>query len=235
MYLQLISILGKNVFPARVACLGKDVFQNSALLNKQKLRLDVYLRQLKSGRAPIYNKISPYILRHDILPLIVQQCVEPWSIKLIKRSRFFVIDSYSELTDQEFRHRQDGWSFCANYSDINYDTDFNTHYECLGLLPNDRIQGNYAEFFKWLRSINPKISIVFINFPTNLDSREKFRERGEIIYHAIESLKLENIYNLKVNESLVTSDASDKFPYHFSSFTKNEFIALLDQIPDLMN
>lgn len=233
-HLQLSSFLGKNVVPARVACLGKDVFQNSALINKQKLRLDVFLRQLKSHRAPIYKKISPYILRQDILPLIVQQCIQPWSIRLIRKSRFFVIDSYSELTDQEFRHRQDGWSFCANYSDINHDGDFDAHYECLGLLPNDRIQEIYAKFFEWLRSINPKIAIVFIHFPTNLDSREKFRERGEVIYHSIEALQLENIYSLKVNESLVSSSASDNFPYHFSSFTKNEFVALLDQIPDLL-
>jgi hypothetical protein len=232
--LQTSSLLGKNVVPARVACLGKDVFQNSTLINKQKLRLDIFLEQLTSDRAPIYKKISPYILRQDILPLIVQQCIRPWSIRLLRKSQFFVIDSYSELTDQEFRHRQDGWSFCANYSDINHDGDFDAHFESLGLLPNERILEIYAKFFKWLRSINPKITIVFIHFPTNLDSREKFRERGEVIHHSIESLQLENIYNLKVSESVVRPNASDNFPYHFSNFTKNEFVDLLNQIPNLM-
>lgn len=231
-FLWLSSLAGKKITPSRVACLGKDVFQNCALVNKQKLRLDVFLNQLGNKNLPTYQRISPYILRNDILPMMVQQCTHPWSKNLIKSSQFFVIDSYSELTDQEFRHRKTGWSFCANYNDINHYSDFDTHFESLGLLPLNRIEDTYKEFFNWLRSINPKITIVFIHFPTTLDQREKFQERGEMINLAIKKLGLENFYDIRVNENLVKSNQSDDFPYHFSDFTKNHFIKQLKKIPN---
>jgi len=232
-FLWFSSLAGKKIAPSRVACLGKDVFQNCTLINKQKLRLDVFLNQLESKNLPSYQKINPYVLREDILPLMVQQCVDPWSLHLIKSSKFFVIDSYSELTDQEFRHRNGGWSFCANFSDINHRTDFDTHFESLGLLPLDRIEGTYKQFFNWLRLINPKITIIFIHFPTTLDQREKFRERGEIIHLSIKKLGLENFYNIRIDENLVHSNQCDDFPYHFSEFTKSQFIDLLEKIPAL--
>lgn len=232
-FLGISYFSGKKVTPSRVACLGKDVFQNCVLLNKQKLRLDVFLRQLENLNPPEYKKISPYILRNDILPLMVQQCVNPWSSNLVKTSQFFVVDSYSELTDQEFRHRNAGWSFCANYGDINHHTDFDIHFESLGLLPLSRIEDVYKKFFTWLRSINPHITIVFINFPTALDAREKFHERGEVIYESVEKLHLDNLYNIRVDKDLVKSNQCDDFPYHFSDFTKNQFIDLLKKIPGL--
>jgi len=213
----------------RFACMGKDVFN---LLN-----VDIPLHNVQKGRVDYLNKtldtsyqkcksiqVVPFIERDDIKGLIFQQELRYKNLK--KAPMALYMDSYSELTDQIFMDRIKNWCFCANYSDINHNSDFKNQFETIGLLPVDNLKREYRLFFKSFREKYNSAPIIFLHFPVKLDKREKFHIRYKKIKEAIDELQteFEPFYSFSADEKIVDWPEEkipglENFPYHYNKAT----------------
>ena len=233
----LLWVLGKlnqQTYPSRMACLGKDVFSSLQLINYQKLRIDLFLNIYKTGRAPRYKTIAPFIKRPDVLPLIAQQTSIEAFTREIQCVKHLLMDSYSELVDQQFIHRKEGWSFCANYSDLKHSLEFDETFISNGLLSTKLIKEKYVEFFNVIWKLNSSIVIIFIHFPTLLDDRALFQERGEAIFSAISEINDVRLVNLKLSDEKVAPNLQAPFPYHFSQQTIAEIQSIVRRRTDII-
>ncbi|MXV17471.1 hypothetical protein [Hufsiella ginkgonis] len=232
-YHRLKNYLAYNNFVlGRTACLGQDVFNlkfnktTSAkeLINMQKVRADLFV-DLANGKArPAAAVVGPFIARDNVYPFIVQQEKFEWGHPR-KTADWVLIDSFSELTDQKFTHRTEGWSFCANYSDLDHSPEFMSLFENKGLLDPDELEQTYVNFFSTINRRFPGKKIVFIHFPTTLDLREKFVERGDRIAKVINRLAgTFKLTNLQIDARDVFPHSGDDFAYHFSTETQTAFL-----------
>ena len=225
---------------SRCACMGNDVLKElcweKAALNHQKSRVD-FLLKLSDGQKikPKPYLVAAYLARNDILSLIYQERQAFWSYR---RPHFVVMDSYSELTDQSFVHRT-GWQFMANYTDIDHRGPFKEEFDVRGLLGLERLEVVYNEFFLKLKEVYGEVPVIFLHFPTTLDPREKFKERGKLILKIMNDLAstYPKIYSLSVPDDIVLSSLEDnpeqessRFPYHFG---KEVFRYFCDEIRSL--
>ena len=223
--------LNKNKVHGRVACLGRDVFDlnylagnKPVLFNQQKVRVDLHLDWLNGATRPRVELVRRYILRHDVYPLIEQQATSQWEAG--NDILYFVMDSFSELTDQKFTHKKEGWSFCAHYSDIDHKSDFNNYFDCHGLLSISEIERVYGLFFDWIEEKFSKKPVYFFHFPTKLDKRDIYKTRGAEICRIMQKLEASRPYikNVHIDEKFVFENEHDSFPYHFSKKTNNFFL-----------
>jgi tetratricopeptide (TPR) repeat protein len=212
----------------RVACLGKDALQfirfssNGSInsYNLQKGRVDLFLDVLRGGQKPKASVLEPFMERRDVYPLIVEQQDLSWT-RIREKVQLLVMDSFAELTDQQFTHRTEGWSFCSHYTDLIHNEAFEAMFENKGPLPLDGLAQAYWDFFTWFETRYPEAHVVYIHFPTKLDSRTEFKERGEAIRDIMAAIANTKPYilNIDVDDSLVDGNENDQFPYHFSRST----------------
>ena len=206
---------------ARVACLGQDVLQvldlGGACYNIQKGRVDHLNNIFKNKKNNIFLKeIAGAILRIDIIALIFQQKYFSFSSSIPPKA--FILDSYSELTDQKFISKSKGYEVYLNFSDL--DKMKTDKFECSGLLDLAGLTGHYRELFDQFNKKYPGRPILFIHFSTKLDDREKFKLREKKIKEAISTLELEfdNLHQYHAPEHLINwKENDDKFPYHYSN------------------
>ena len=220
----------KKVY-ARVACLGNQLFNlrysgagSPILINNQKLRIDLFLDHLKVSSSPVHGFPLKYLKRRDIYPLVIQQSVINWNMAI--KMDYFMMDSFSELTDQKFTHCKEGWSFCCHYSDLNHDSDFDNYFRSDGLLPLEDIETTYSSFFNWFSQMFPSTEIYFFHFPTCLDSRIRFKLRSAEIIRVMKFLeeKMPFIRNIRIDDFDISAPTTDSFPYHFSEKTLDCFL-----------
>lgn len=226
-----IKILG------RVACLGSDLYSlrfrrkyGYRLINQQKVRVDYWMEQLLNKAGPRPEIVRKYLARPDVYPLIENQATLPWIAEA--EFEFLLMDSFSELTDQRFTHKTEGWSFCCHYSDLNHTSDFDQKFECQGLLHRDQIDVAYTNFFGWFETAHPGKEVVFVHFPTTLDERALYKERGKEILSVITRLQANKPYIklLSIEDQFVDWNENDRFPYHFSKSTNTSFVAAWDRL-----
>lgn len=215
----------------RVACLGSDLYAlryqrkyGFRLINQQKVRVDLWLEGLSGAERPKPELVKSHMARSDVYPLIENQAVLPWLAE--SKFEFLLMDSFSELTDQKFTHRQEGWSFCCHYSDLIHSADFERDFQSCGLLPIEDIEQAYTRFFDWFGRKYPNKKVVFVHFPTTLDERILYKQRGAEIFRVMAKLQATKpfINNLSVDDKLVEWNENDRFPYHFSKFTNQVFV-----------
>lgn len=223
---------GEHLVLSRVACLGHDLrdilYNDKRLLNQQKARADLFLAWMNGRHIPVASKIIPHLQRTDIANLIQEQEHLPW--KLGKRSNGLVlIDSFAELTDQKFVHRKDGWWFAGNYTDFKHTEQFNEEFECHGLIEIKELEQLYVSFFGFINKHYNNKEILFLHFPTVLDNRIKFRERGEAIKDALQEVcKVhKNVRNIHIDDNLVLPHEDDDFPYHYAKSTYHSFAKII--------
>jgi len=230
-YLILTPFFQKRIVLGRVACLGKDIFslrhgkdKSALLINQQKTRVDLLCEWIDGKERPKSKQIRSHMSRTDIYPLIKEQESLPW-LKW-KGCDFILMDSFSELTDQKFSHKQEGWSFSCHYSDIKHTQEFDVLFENHGLLPIDDIENAYLKFFDLLDSLYPDKRIIFLHFPTSLDERKIYKERGAEILRVMKKIeeKHSNITNISIDDDKVDWHEEDKFPYHYSKSTNAAFL-----------
>lgn len=227
----------RQITLGRVACLGSDLYSirfqrklGFRLINQQKVRADLWLLWLAGSARPRAELIKSHMLRPDVYPLIENQAALPWLAE--NDFEFLLMDSFSELTDQKFTHRKEGWSFCCHYSDINHSPEFDLDFECIGLLPVEKIEATYRQFFEWFEGRHPNKKVVFVLFPTALDERALYKERGAEIMRVMTKLQQEKqfIQNLIIDDALVDWNENDRFPYHFAKATNLAFIEAWDRL-----
>jgi hypothetical protein len=236
------NIVRNIVYPqrtilGRIACLGQEIFKikysdtrNLHLINQQKTRADLLLQWIRGEMRPDARSVEAYMLRKDVFPFIEQQQLLPWMN--VKKFEHLVMDSFAELTDQKFTHKEKKWSFCCHYTDIDHTPEFEKEFECHGLLPLEKIEEAYNLFFQWFETRYPGKKIYFIHYPTKLDTRAVFKERGAKILQIMKKIEHHTPYiqNMYVDDTIVNWHSSDTFPYHYSS---NVNIALADQWKEL--
>jgi hypothetical protein len=231
----------KDWFLGRHACLGYDVlkyFKNLPTeVNFQKGRVDILLSYWKDKTAsPKADKVSKFMARHDVLPLIRQ--LSFFYLLPKKAPNFIFMDSFSELVDQLFVNRAEGWKFTCAYNDINHGGGFLDFYECMGLLPKEELKKYYLDLIIFFEDRYGKVPIYFLHFPIALEKREVFRERYRAIISAIDQLSqiYSHLHSIKINEFEVsppthtqdTPESLNGFPYHYDTKTYTEFAKLLD-------
>lgn len=220
---------GKHLMLARVACLGHDVhdliYKDKTLVNQQKVRIDMFLEWSKGKKRPIANQVLPHLERKDIFNLIQQQEALPW-LETKRSGGIILMDSFAELTDQKFVNKKYGWSFASNYTDIDHTPQFESEYDCHGLIDINALGGLYNSFFSFVNKQYGKKEIIFLHFPTTLDSRPKFKERGEAILSCIKDMakKYDNLTSVNVPDNEVTWHEGDDFPYHYGKSTYRHFV-----------
>ena len=221
----------------RVACLGSDLYAlryqrkyGFRLINQQKVRVDLWLEWLSSKTIPRPEMIKGYMSRQDVYPLIENQASLPWLVE--NEFEFMLMDSFSELTDQKFTHRKDGWSFCCHYSDLDHTADFDKEFKSQGLLPIEEIESTYTRFFEWFEKEHPGKQVIFVHFPTTLDERALYKERSAEILRAMTKLQSIKpfIHNISIDDKSVEWNENDRFPYHFSKSTNLAFVDRWDKL-----
>jgi hypothetical protein len=221
----------------RHACLGRDVIKMSYIktpvFNNQKGRVDFWLSCFKQSSLRTRTvELAPFLRRKDMIPILRQQ---EYCNKLPKHPpRFVYMDSLSELVDQLFINKKDGWGGCCYYSDINHSKQFEDNFEQKGLIDISQLESSYRNFFDQIREQYGEVPIVFLHFPSVLERRDKFLGRGQVILSVIEKLAQEykNLYSIAIDENIVTSpiDVAPEmkdFPYHYNKETYVEFTKVL--------
>lgn len=233
---QKIKVLG------RVACLGSEIINRlelqQGLVNHQKSRVDFLLELSRNQKIkPIAKDIYPFLERAYISGTIKQQESDFFSYK---KPDYIFMDSFSELTDQMFVDKISGKKFLANHSDIKHDEDFKNKFDNTGLIEINDLDEIYEDFFKKVSNIYPNTKVIFVHFPTALDKRVKFQERGNKIIKVINQLskKYHFLYSISLEDEFVfkSEDDSDElkdFPYHYKSETYEKFVGRIKVILDV--
>lgn len=238
-----VTVFKKKFILARTACLGNNV--KSSTLNKklltinfQKSRADHITNFVEFGNS--LNNLFKMIPRNDLWRLIYMQSIDFFGFKA--SPEFIILDSYSELTDQRFSKpgTSDDKCFYANYTDVDKSSALEAGYICDGLLKLNEpdCYKLYSDLFNNISSSYGKeVPIIFINFSTALDPREKFKNRSDIIERVIKKITDENRFNLsfiKINDDNVFQSSDDEFYYHYSEETYNifreEFVNIIHKI-----
>jgi hypothetical protein len=217
--------------------MGHDVFallgSPLPLFNIQKGRVDYILDVMTDQRLKARPyQVATFMERQDIIPLIAQEADLAWL--RLRPPLAVYMDSFSELTDQLFVHRQNQWRFCCNYSDLRHSSEFDIQFEAMGLLPVADLLMYYRRFFSMVRQRWGNIPILFLHFPTTLDKREKFQLRYKHIRESITQVaqEFQPFYSLTVDDSIVDwpevkTPGLEDFPYHYNQRT---YQASADQV-----
>lgn len=231
-----IILLGSSWVMGRVACLGIDVLKRSCygrnlkLVNTQKGRVDFLLDRLHSQEKKLNSRdVFQYLSRRDIASLIVQQQI--FSLPR-KKPKFVLMDSFAELTDQRFQSISNKQTFCCNYSDLDISPEFESLFTCKGLLPLNLIGEYYDVFFKTLIKKYGDTPIIFLHFPSNLESRKKFKVRADKIFDEVKAMskKHQHVHQIFLDTSVKVEGQGDNFPYHFNEDVYLDMAKQLDLI-----
>lgn len=214
----------------RSACVGQDVFQLKTagkyrLINLQKARLDLLMNWIEGAPRPKASIVDSYMPRRIVFPMIEQQERLEW-FSSQRKPQFIMMDAYSEMTDQEFTHREEGWSFCCHYTDLDPSVDFERRFEKRGLLPLEELENTYRRFFNWVEREFPLIKVIFVHYSTRFDSRELFQGRANEILRVMKKLQSLKpyIHNLWLDDHLYHQQEGDSFPYHYSKDTYQSLV-----------
>jgi hypothetical protein len=209
---------------SRTACLGNDVFSSAPSLgatnriNLQKLRIDQFETVL-NGNLPkkLPFGAQRFLARKDVFPLLLQQTRTSWLKS--KAPMALLMDSFSDLTDQEFS-RPDGTRFFAAYSDVAINHSAREGFECKGLLDLADYEAKLKAAIGEIRAYySTSIPVVYIHFPHQLETRQQFIKRAKVLIEVTRKLEreLSNFFVVEADSSIVRRDpaASDNFPYHY--------------------
>jgi hypothetical protein len=227
-YYARLRIKSENWVFSRTACLGNDSYshlvqkegRNTLRLNLQKNRIDSLNGSLKVRRIGLAG--IRILDRKDLLDILWIQNLKFW--RRLPAPNYILIDSYSELTDQQFVFGER--RFFANYKDVRREYLQKRLILTLGLLNSNQIHLQYKLFLEEINRIwwKSQFNIYFIHFPSKFESRELFINRAIDIRIAIDELALifPNLISIVIPEELVTQQVNargvlDTFPYHFDA------------------
>ena len=225
-----IKIFRKKVLISRAACLVNDSYN---ILNKENYRINFQKSRVDILNDNFYKKLKPKILdikyiQEHLYGVYLEQYFNFWNY--VSKSDVFIMDSYSELTDQLFVNLKSDNAFCSNYSDV--DKKIFKFYKCYGLLKMNDIQNQYDLFFRNLRLKNKQLKIIYVFFPIINEKRNKLMNQNMIINKAIDNLKEEHNLNvLRIPEKILKKNKEGEFPYHYNqevySFLSSELNNIL--------
>lgn len=216
---------------SRTACLGNDSFallqEYSSIfrMNLQKGRTDLLLAMPSSSEKKHNSSILKFIVRDDIVPHIWAQFCQQFAD--MPKPKFILMDSYSDLTDLKFFDKSKSKSFYCHKSDLTRTIETQDRLLNLGLLPLNELESLYTRLFDDFRLLWGNVIIIFIHFPTKLETRDLYLKRAKEIETAIERLSNRELwlYSIRIPDHLVWPEtlpggATSTFPYHYSVESK---------------
>ena len=224
----------------RHACLGFDVLQELhcrlANINFQKSRIDLFRSQnlFKFQKINLLS-VRNILLRKDILHLVAQQ---KWTLSVPSHPpKFILIDSFSELTDQLYQNKKEGWEFFCNQEDLLLTKDLKDAFISKGLLSNNLMHDYYRYFFEYLHKRYPDVPIIFLHIPKKLENRRVYIERNDIIRRVIKDIASVDrlLLPISINEDVVdwkrdSLGRIDYFPYHYNQETYIEYAKIISKL-----
>jgi hypothetical protein len=214
---------------SRCACLGNDVIKIlrrgdskfPKVLNYQKLRVDGFLDNLHNQNFKRgFFKAIQSTTRVDIQVCIGMQMNRTYYRQKTAPS-FIIMDDFSELTDSSITLTKSGFRFFANISDLRSELRSSNELKISGLFDTSELEQYYFKLFTEFQRLWGKVPIIFIHFPTKLDSRVLYTTRSLVIRNAVAKLTLEfkNLSQIIIPDVKVEfSETPDGhlFPYHFN-------------------
>ena len=240
---QIRRLLGKPpLMPTRTARLGQDVFNAgfgvlAQPVNIQKGRVDLLFEWMQGKPGPDAKQLRPYIKRDDIFELIEQQATLPWKMGAMD-SKWLFMDSYSELVDNKFTHKKEGWSFCSTNGDLRHTDDFKADFFYEGPLPLEAIPAAYENFFQWFFQQSSNRRIIFVHFSDAFEVRQKYLERHAVIRDCLRDFEKrwpERLLNFQIERSEAVRPEMYRglipgvHPYHFAEGTVQVFKQRIEQ------
>lgn len=219
----------------RYACLGSAVLEalgrKYKMHNLQKGRVDYQFQVMQDTSALCKpEQVIRHLTRDYIAPTVEQQArlCPDFTPELV------FVDSFSELTDQLFRHKKEGWQFCCNYMDLQHNEEFAATFESLGLMNLDGLQEAYLAMLRTIESRWPGIPVIYMHFPDALEQREKFVERAREIRRVVDTCATlhPNLYSFCVPGDIVShpevvEPGLENFPYHYNRATYKAFADMI--------
>lgn len=219
----------------RYACLGAAVLdalgRKYKMHNIQKGRVDYLLQAINDPSVLCKPEAAVRHLARDyIAPAVEQQAhlCPDYTPELV------FVDSFSELTDQLFRHKKEGWQFCCNYLDLEHGDEFAATFESLGLMNLDGLQDVYLAMLRAVEARWPGIPVIYIHFPDALEERDRFVERARQIRQVVEACAAQhpNLYSFSVPPEIVkrpevVEPGMENFPYHYNQATYKAFADMI--------
>jgi hypothetical protein len=226
-YKKLIFKSRNEYILSRTACLGTDILQilkpNYSIYNMQKNRIDLLNSQLtlkQSSKLKLNFKYLNAIKEFSIKSMVLHQSNNRWMHG--KKPQFFIMDTFSELTDQKFIYKNKKEFFC-NYNDVSRELLNIGVIESIGLLEKELILSEYFSFFENINLVFPNIPIFLIIFPSKFETRPELIERAGNISDAIE-ICATNFLNLHVisipDREIEDKPVDSKYIYHYSEKVK---------------
>jgi hypothetical protein len=219
------NLLNRERIFSRVACFGRlviedrNIIRNSRVYNFQKARMD-YINLVLNGAIPSYEDDE------DLNKLISNSELQEFQKQNLSISGFdfknisyFIIDTFSDLTDRKFIIGGSSKYFFSHYGDLDRKSDVYKDVEDHGLVDLVQLKVEYKNFVEKVTKLNPNSQIIFINYPTKFEQRVEYIQRGKAIAQALDEISQsnKNIHNIYLSEGQVKS--VDPFPYHFDEQT----------------
>lgn len=225
----------------RYACLGTAVLnalgRKYKMHNIQKGRVDYLLDVWDApARRCQPELVKPHLARQDIAGTIDQQA----SLRPGFRPELVLVDSFSELTDQTFRHKAGNWTFNCNYLDVAHTEAFSNDFENLGLMDLSGLDAAYDTLLKRIAARWPGVPVVYLHFPDALETREKFLQRALHIREVVRGCEQRHDHlfafsapSAVVRRPEVLEPGLEDFPYHYNQATYDAFADMIGSHPKL--
>ncbi|WOB10077.1 hypothetical protein [Piscinibacter gummiphilus] len=205
--------------------------------NIQKGRVDYLLDVWDApARRCQPELVKPHLAREHIAPTVDQQA----DLCPTFPPEIVFIDSFSELTDQTFRHKVGGWTFCCNYLDLAHTEAFSDEFESLGPMDLSALDAAYDEMLKRIATRWPGVPVVYLHFPDALETREKFQQRARHIRDVVQSCEQrhDHLFAFSVPSTVVQrpevlEPGLEDFPYHYNQATYDTFAEMIGNHPRL--
>ena len=206
-----------QILISRCACLGIDILKPFKIINRQKFRIDLPLSASFNEKVQTILIAKRYV-KNSISNLVVQQSFNLW-VCASRQSKFFIMDTYSELTDRKYTNNK--INICCHRSDLKIGS--LDHFSNGTLIDFESMKLGYRNFFIKLRKLNPNLKIIVILFPVKYDNRIQYKKQYDLIKYAlIDCLDLD-ISLIELPDSEIHKSLEDDYPYHFDSKTIDNF------------
>ena len=204
----------------------------------QKVRVDALLGNLpphlvRKNKVPL--KFHRFLLREDVWGLVDQQ-----NSRLVGKCsppRFFLLDSYSELTDQKFLVKNSSSFFFANYSDVSPEALMSGQVKSVGLLNLDDLAPHFENLIATICNQWGPIPIILMAYPPDLETRELFLTRSAAIEEVFDWLSSRYLNvsvvrppSIEIRPDLTEAAENRVFPYHYSGAVKEQLAKNLREI-----
>jgi hypothetical protein len=216
----------------RLACLGWEVvkMKNAGIdmlpmVNVSKARTDLLYEVMNGENAGMNSREVSRFAKEQMVYWVTLEMQHLHYMIQGKEVSCLFMDSFADLTDQRFTHRENGWAFCSHYAGLDHSEDFDRSFSCDGLLEIDSMWSVYDRFFHFIRDEYPGIQITYIHFSPKHENRTKFKQRAAYLEKVMLDMgKKYDIINVLPPEEDIFQSEADNFPYHYSMETYARYV-----------